>query len=119
MAYKQKNLPSLVRGDDWVIKLTLTSEGSAIDITGHKFWLTLKSSIDDADPGALQVSVTGAGADALNGVVYVVAPRADTQNVAPTTYYYDIQHLDISSDTMQTILIGRANVVKDVTRSVS
>lgn len=119
MAYKQKDLSPLVRGDDWVIKLTITSDGQVVDISGHTFWLTLKEAQDDADPGALQTSIVASGVDATNGIVFVKAPRADTSTVEPKNYYYDIQHLDNTTDTMQTLLIGRANVVKDITRSVS
>jgi hypothetical protein len=58
MSYTQRDLDPLVRGDDWTLKLTLTSSGAPLDITGYTFWFTLKSGVDDADPGALQVTAT-------------------------------------------------------------
>ena len=118
MAYLQRDLDALVRGDDWVIKLTITSEGVPLDVTGYQYWLTLKADYEDADPGAIQTTVTvAASAEATGGIVYIRAPRADTVNVAPRNYYYDIQQLD-GADTVQTILIGKVLVVKDITRAV-
>lgn len=69
MSYTEKDLPSLVRGDDWTLKLNVTSGGSAVDITGYTFWMTLKSDIDMADPGDLQVTATPANSqDAAAGL---------------------------------------------------
>ena len=78
MSYTARDLSNLVRGDDWTIKLVVNSSGSALNITGYTYWFTLKSNVDDVDPGDLQ----GAG-------------------------------------NVQTLLIGKVKVVKDITRSVA
>jgi|SRR6056300_47915 len=117
MSYTTKDLPSLVRGDDWTLKLNITSNGSALDITGYTFWMTLKSDIDMADPGDLQVTATQADpTDAAAGIIYITAPRTDTGSLEPGTYNYDVQQVD-SLGNVQTLLIGKVKVVKDVTRS--
>ena len=122
MSYTQRDLSPLVRGDDWTIKLTLTSDGSALNITGNTYWLTLKENIDDADPGALQVTATPdvstSPTEASQGIIYIKASRTDTNTLTAKTYNYDVQQVD-SSGNVQTLLIGKVKVVKDITRSTS
>ena len=118
MSYTQKDLSPLVRGDDWTLKLVLTSEGSVLDITGYTFWFTLKLDLDDADPGALQVTASPVSPDAEAGILYITAPNASTGALAPAIYNYDIQQVD-GSGNVTTLLIGKVKVVKDITRSTS
>jgi len=122
MSYTQRDLSPLVRGDDWTLKLVLTSDGSVLDITGYSFWFTLKENIDDADPGAVQVTATpdvsGAPTEASQGILYIKVPKASTDSLDPKTYNYDVQQVD-GSGNVQTLLIGKVKVVKDITRSTS
>ena len=122
MSYTSRDLSPLVRGDDWTIKLVLTSDGSALNITGNTYWLTLKENIDDADPGALQVTATPdvstSPTEASQGIIYIKASRTDTNTLTAKTYNYDVQQVD-SSGNVQTLLIGKVKVVKDITRSTS
>jgi hypothetical protein len=116
MSYTQRDLDPLVRGDDWTLKLTLTSSGSVLDITDYTFWFTLKTNIDDADPGAVQVSATSGSPDAAAGILYINVPRASTDGLQSGTYNYDVQQID-NNGNVQTLLIGKVKVVKDITRS--
>ena len=122
MSYTSRDLSPLVRGDDWTIKLLLTSDGSALNITGNTYWLTLKENIDDADPAALQVTATPdvstSPTEASQGIIYIKASRTVTNTLAAKTYNYDVQQVD-SSGNVQTLLIGKVKVVKDITRSTS
>lgn len=122
MSYTQRDLSALVRGDDWTLKLVLTSDGSVLDITGYSFWFTLKENIDDADPGAVQVTATpdtsGSPTEASQGILYITVPKASTDSLSPKTYNYDVQQVD-GSGNVQTLLIGKVKVVKDITRSTS
>lgn len=122
MSYTQRDLSPLVRGDDWTLKLVLTSEGSVLDITGYSFTFTLKANIDDADPGALQVtatpSVSGNPTEASQGILYITASKTLTANIEARTYNYDIQQAD-DSGKIQTLLIGKVRVAKQVTQSTS
>ena len=110
MSYTQRDLSPLVRGDDWTLKLVLTSDGSVLDITGYTLWFTLKSSIDDEDPGALQVTATPSIAtsptEASQGIVYITASKTLTDGLTPGTYNYDVQQVD-GSGSVQTLLIGK------------
>jgi len=122
MSYSQRNLSNLVRGDDWAIKLVVSSSGSVLDITGYTYWFTLKNNVDDADPGALQISVTpdisGNPSEASQGIVYLNVDKSLTDSIEAATYNYDVQQVD-PLGTVQTLLIGKVKVVKDITRSIA
>ena len=122
MSYTQRDLSPLVRGDDWTLKLVLTSDNSVLDITGYTFWFTLKANVDDADPGALQVTATpdtsGNPSEASQGILYIRASRTLTDTLQTQNYNYDVQQVD-DEGNVQTLLIGKVKVVKDITRSTS
>ena len=118
MAYTQKDLSPLVRGDDWSFKLTVTANGSPVNITGYSYWFTLKDNIDESDPGDVQVtanpSVTG---NPSQGIVYINVSKSLTNSLVPKTYNYDVQQVD-AAGKVQTLLIGKVKVVRDITRSI-
>jgi len=122
MSFTARDLDPLVRGDDWTIKLVLKSGSSPLDITGYSYKFTLKANIDDADPGALQLSATPSVLDspteASQGILYITATDTQTDPLEARTYNYDVQQKD-STGKIQTLLIGKVKVVKDVTRSTS
>lgn len=118
MPYTAKDLNPLVRGDDWTIKLAVKQNNTVVDITGYSYYFTLKADIDAADPGDLQIVTVASGDDALSGIIYINALAAETNDLLPQTYNYDVQQIDTSGN-VQTILIGKVKVVKDVTRSTS
>ena len=117
MSYTARDLNPLVRGDDWSIKLTITENSAVVNITGYTYKFTLKSDIDSADPGQLQITTVATSPDSNTGIVYINAPHTST-NITPQTYNYDIQQVDTSSPTVvKTILLGKVKVVRDVTRT--
>lgn len=118
MSFTAKDLQPLVRGDDWNLKLTLTSESNPVDITGYGYYFTLKENIDNIDAdAALQISITAALPDSALGIVTISATNAETNNlIANKTYFYDIQQTDTGGN-VQTLLIGKVKIVKDVTRT--
>lgn len=121
MAFERRDLSDFARGDDWTIKFTLRDNETKlpIDITGFSFWMTLKADIDAADPGDAQIGPIVAGSpDATSGIIYITFPKAVTGSLTPQTYNYDLQQVD-DQGTVQTLLIGKVKVVKDVTLSIS
>lgn len=116
MSYTAKDLDPLVRGDDWTIKLTITSGNSPVDITGYTYYMTLKSDIDAADPGDIQVTASSTGSDATSGILYINFTNVQTDSLTPQNYYYDIQQKD-DTGAIQTLFIGKVKVVKDITRT--
>lgn len=118
MSYTAKDLDPLVRGDDWSLKLNITSSSNPVDITGYTYYWTLKDNVDDADPGALQVTANPTGVPATAGEVTLTAAAATTTSITPQTYNYDVQQVN-GSGAVQTLLIGKVKVVKDITRTTS
>ena len=122
MSFTARDLDPLVRGDDWTIKLVLKNGSNALDITGYTYKMTLKANIDDADPGALQLSATPSVSDspteASQGILYITATDTQTDSLEAKTYNYDVQQKD-DTGKIQTLLIGKVKVVKDVTRSTT
>ena len=117
MAFTAKDLDPLVRGDDWSLKLTITSSGNAVDINGYTYYWTLKENVDDSDSAAaVQVTISPTGASASAGEVTLTASAATTTQITPQTYNYDVQQVN-DSGVVQTLLLGKVKVVKDITRT--
>jgi hypothetical protein len=109
----------ITRGDDFVFSLTFKdAEGAEEGVSGSEFMCTMKKSLADADADA-PVSVDMgpvSGVDADAGLVYVELPRAQTVNLVPGYYYFDVQQ---KKDTkILTIVNGRVKVLADVTQRV-
>jgi len=121
MAYTQKNLSSFARGDTWTLKFTIKdSDGDAVDISGNSYWMTLKSSASVEDSSAdAQIGPIGAGSpEAASGIIYMNFSATLTESLSPGTYNYDLQEVD-SSGNITTLLIGKVQVVRDITRTTS
>lgn len=117
MAYTEKDLEPFVRGDDWILKLNITSDNTPLDITGYTYWLTLKADIKVEDAKAdLQVKIYPVPQEAVNGVVFIKAPSSETSSLTAGTYFYDIQQVNDNNE-VQTLMMGKVKVVRDVTRS--
>lgn len=124
------------RGNSWALPLTIGA------ITGYtSLWFTIKSSYDDADTAALvQVKLNSPSAldgllyvngttassaalgsitvsDATTGAIVVNVDETITDDLAPGTYYYDVQTL--ISGNVATPDSGVFTVTADVTRSVT
>ena len=83
---------------------------------------SIKNNIDDDDPGVVQVTATPSVStnptEASQGILYINVARNLANSLTAQTYHYDVQQKDTSGD-VQTLLIGKVKVVKDVTRTVS
>jgi hypothetical protein len=107
----------IVRGDDHAIRLTIKDDlGNPIPITGWAFSVTLKLHSEISDDDAPVKVDTGAldDTDAANGIVNILLPSSQTQNLLPTTYLFDIQRE--AYDTVITVLVGDVDVIADATR---
>jgi len=78
------------QGDSKIIKIDY---GLGIDVTGWKFWITLKNELDDSNIVA-QVSTTAgddANDDLANGIVYLTIDSTTSLGIPSGKYYYDVQ----------------------------
>lgn len=112
MAFTAYNFPNQVRGDSWLFEITIRSEDNVnLDVSTNAYYLTLKSDIDQTDEqAALQLGPITGGA---NGVVTVQA-TPDQTDITVGTYNYDFQEVT-AAGKVNTLLIGKLKVVKDVT----
>lgn len=109
---------SITRGDTHVQSWALVdSSGVAVDITGGKFYCTLKNAVADADPGVLQLTSPSSGItidNAAGGLATLTITAAQTAALAIQTYEYDVQYKD-SAGTITTLARGKMTVTSDVT----
>lgn len=104
-----KDLENQVTGDDWKIQIDLPATPAGT------YWFTLKDSIDENDPGDLQVNTVVVGTPTS---LVIAVPHALTSNLTPKTYRYDIQKVT-SSGIVTTLYLGKVKVVRDITRSIA
>ncbi|RLA60688.1 MAG: hypothetical protein DRQ89_12450 [Epsilonproteobacteria bacterium] len=110
MANEDVTLKPIKIGNSRNIKATLRDKvtKAAIDISGDKFYFTVKDSADQEDSDAVVQVSTVAPADATSqaGIVIIPVSAADTASVIPGTYDYDLVWLKLASapgerDTLQ------------------
>lgn len=120
-----KHLPNIRQGDDYAFAVAYPN---ATNITGFKFYLTLKNSFDDLDSAAvLQHSVVVGSHpldDVLNGNAVFFIPASITATVPRGNYYYDFQAIDNSGGILtiappETDYKYKLQVIPQVTRAQS
>jgi hypothetical protein len=87
-----KHLPTIRQGDDYKVRVNFPA---GTDITGARFFLTLKNSFDDDDGAAVLqwVHLVGSGEndDAQNGFCLIAIPASVTAQIPAGAYLYDFQ----------------------------
>lgn len=112
-----------VRGDSRLISVAiLQSDGKTpFDLTGCEVWFTVNPSSNntaDNDTSAIiQTKVTNVP-NPTAGVANLQVTNAQTQDVAPGTYFYDVQVKDANGN-ITSLAQNQFIVIADVTRSVS
>ena len=96
-----ENSISVIRGTTKTLKLTVTdSTGTAVNLTGGKLVLTVKSSIYDDLP-LVQKLTTDPDQAAITlpreGVVEFYLEPADTQALVPRDYIFDVWYIAATS----------------------
>ena len=112
----------MIRGDTLPIHLTLSVDGSPVDVGGDTIYFTLKSLQTDADGvAALQYSYTlPSNASTAVGIADVLVPASETATVTPGTYFFDIQwKRAVSPVEVYTVALGKIVVRYDITITTS
>ena len=122
-------LETLYRGDTRVLRFTVTDGAAVKDITGYKFFCTIKVNQDDADSAAvLQVSTTAGdnqwdedNDDVANGKCYLVLSSTDTNGLTPgERYFYDLQRVAPGTPVkVKTLESGYVKIKYDATRATT
>jgi hypothetical protein len=90
------------------------SAGIAIDVSGFSFKLTVNSEKDPANTDNQQFTIAGVLVDAVNGQISFAPTITDT-DIAPDTYFYDIEQIDAGGGKA-TLIIGKCLIVQDITK---
>lgn len=110
------DLSPLYRGDSREYVLTFTdSNGDPISITDWKIYFTLKKNEYDSDEDAvLKKDITEHTSPATGVTKFTIVP-ADTNEIAPGEYSYDIQAKKKNGDII-TVVKGKLKILTDITR---
>jgi hypothetical protein len=88
----KKYIPDIRAGDSYQLEIKYNN-GS--DITGYKFWLTLKNKFTDDDSAAVLQTTTVAGSlpqdTPESGVCFFVISSEVTGTIPVGSYFYDLQ----------------------------
>lgn len=110
------------KGDSKDINLTIQdSSGTAIDITGYSFYMTVKSNATDSDDDAVIDKEVTSHTDASSGETTISLSTTDTnQTVSSSTnkYVYDVRMKD-TSGKVTTLLSGNFKVLQNITVSTA
>lgn len=85
-----KYIKDFRQGETKTIKINY---GAGCDITGWKFWFTLKKEFSDTVPVAQAEHIAGDNSDddSINGIAYITFDSDESILVKPDKYYYDIR----------------------------
>lgn len=108
------------RGDTKVFTLSFKDgAGRAVDVSGHELWFTMKRQINDPDAAAvLQKRIVFPGDETSRaGEGVLVLDSAETGDIEPGTYFYDLQKvIPGAPPVVATLLSGKIAVLPDITR---
>lgn len=103
------------RGDSFGSEITIKSkDGTATNIAGFGFVLTVDTELSPVDVSTNLFSVTGIITDAPNGKVEFSPLDTDT-DLSEDTYFYDIQMTDTSSKK-RTIIKAKFSIIQDISK---
>lgn len=109
------------KGDSKDYVITVKEDGSAVDITGYTFYMTVKENATDTDANAKIDKTVTTHSDPTNGETTISLSTSDTnQTVSSATqkYVYDIRMKD-TSDKVTTLLNGIFKILQPVRISTS
>ena len=117
----KSKLNSFFRGDTVTYTLSFKDkDGTPIDISGHIFWFTLKTKLEDADAAAVfQKQITfPADTESQNGRGNLSLSSIETGDIPPGDYYYDFQKvIPGNPPIVYTYVRDKISVLQDVTRT--
>ena len=103
-------------GDTKVYELTFTLDSEALPITGYKVYFTAKRYSWETDAEAAISKDITSHFDAAGGISKIALDPADTENLDPGIYLYDVQIRKDDDTTILTILNGELEILYHITR---
>lgn len=105
---------TIVAGDDEVVQVTITTDGTTpVDITGRTYAMQVRA--DPAGTGTAECVFTCTVPTGTDGVVTCTAADTQTDNLTPgDAYRYDL--VETAGTTTTTLMRGKVNVIQKVTK---
>jgi hypothetical protein len=127
MATPTIDITGLTRGDTERLRVNVTRDGSAVDLTleGTALWFTVKRKYSDPDSQAVIKKSTGdlGGIETTltTGEAVITFDAGETDELSIVVkYYYDVQLVSGSSPVnVETVVKGNISWDGDVTRSIA
>jgi len=125
MTLETNRITMFIRDNRDLLVTVSDDDGDPKDLTGAKIWFTVKEKLTDSDANAkIQKRNTAAGGgpteievtNPTGGQCEVHLVPADTEDLDPATYHYDIQVL-LADGKTYTVTRDRITFKEDVTRS--
>ncbi len=102
------------RGDTFPIVFNVTSNGTAVDITGWTFTLTIDPSTKPADSADNILQLTGTLTNPTGGEVTFTMTALEA-DIPPDTYHYDVQGVD-GAGVIRTFGVAKFVIDQDITK---
>lgn len=120
---KAPAIKDYIRGDSRQINIQVyQSDGvTPFNLTGCEVFFTVNANSNntaDSDATAVIAKKTSTFANPSSGLATIQLANTDTQDVAPGSYYYDVQLKDASGN-ITSLAQAQFTVIADVTRSIS
>jgi hypothetical protein len=107
---------AIYQGDDTRFNVVFSIAGSPVNLTGWSFAAQVrKVSADDDGGGAPLASFTCTITNPTAGIVEVVLPHTQSENIDVKSAVWDLQGTD-PAGSVTTFIAGAANVTLEVTR---
>jgi len=109
---------------DKTVRVTLTTNSAALDITGASIWFSVKSHLDDDDTDALitKKNLAAGGDDSqarvidgAGGILEIYILPADTESFDAGDYWYDVVVETTVPRKLQAVAPSRFSVRQPVT----
>jgi hypothetical protein len=101
------------QGSDFSIQVQVEQDDSYVNLATHSARAQLRPT---PTSNTLTATFTCTITDAANGVIKVDLTYATTANISAGKYYYDLELVNTSSNTVSRLLQGVARVTPEVTR---
>jgi len=113
----------LFKGNSYGSTFTLKSKitGKPLDITGYKFYFTIKNSLADADASAVFQKSWTSHTNPKEGITAFSLSIAETNGIAVGKYFYGFSFLDddTTPTNKKTFLVGNIELQLDPTLSIT